>query len=107
MEAACRHRGVVATPAGGTPDLVEDGENGLLVPEENAAALAGALVRVLGDRALAERLGEAARSHVEAWLTTPEQYARRIRDLVEDVVTARAVGRRSYVPRRATRPTTS
>jgi hypothetical protein len=89
------------------PDLAEDGENGLLVPEENAAALAGALVRVLGDRVLAERLGEAASNHVEAWLTTPEEYARRVRDLVEDVVTARPVGRRSYVPRRAPRPTTS
>jgi hypothetical protein len=43
---------------------------------------------VLGDRGLAERLGQAARSNVEDWLTTPEEYARRVRDLVEDVTTS-------------------
>ena len=86
MEAACRKRAVVATPAGGIPDLVRDGENGLLVPDQDAEALAGALVRVLGDRVLAERLGQAARGDVEDWLTTPEEYARRVRDLVETVV---------------------
>lgn len=86
MEAACRRRCVVATPVGGVPDLVRDGENGLLVPEEDADALAGALVRVLGDRALAERLGQAARRDLEEWLATPEEYARRVRDLVETVV---------------------
>jgi len=44
------------------------------------------LVRVLSDRALAERLGAAARVSVEPWLATPEEYARRICDLVEQVV---------------------
>ena len=62
VEAFCRGRGVVGTRVGGIPDLVEDGETGLLVPPEDAAALADALVRVLSDRALAERLGAAARA---------------------------------------------
>ena len=60
IEAACRGRAVVGTTAGGIPDLVRHGENGLLVPSEDAAALADALVRVLSDRQLAERLGAAA-----------------------------------------------
>ena len=85
VEAFCRGRGVVGSRVGGIPDLVEDGENGLLVPPGNAPALADALVRVLSDPALAERLGAAGRAAVEPWLATPEEYARRIRELVEVV----------------------
>ena len=60
VEAFCRGRAVVGTDAGGIPDLVADGVSGLLVPVGDAEALAAALVRVLVDRGLAERLGEAA-----------------------------------------------
>jgi len=86
VEAFCRGRGVVASRVGGIPDLVTDEETGLLVPPEDASTLADALVRVLGDRPLAERLSAAARVAVEPWLATPEEYARQIRDLVERVV---------------------
>jgi hypothetical protein len=37
---------------------------------------------VLGDRALAERLGDGARAAASPWLQTPEEYARRFRELV-------------------------
>ena len=53
---------VVATRVGGTPELLEDGVTGLLVPPCDAPALAGAIGRLLGDAALARRLGEAARA---------------------------------------------
>ncbi len=86
VEAFCRGRGVVGSRVGGIPDLVRDGESGLLVPPEEPAALADALVRVLSDRGLADRLGAAARVAVEPWLASPEEYARQIRDLVENVV---------------------
>ena len=86
VEAFCRGRGVVASRVGGIPDLVTDGESGLLVPPGDAAALADALVRVLSDRELAERLGAAAHVTVEPWLATPEEYARQVHDLVETVV---------------------
>ena len=86
VEAACRSRGVVASRVGGIPDLVTDGENGILVSPGDAGALADALVRVLSTSALAQQLGEAARRAVEPWLATPEEYARQIRDLVETVV---------------------
>jgi glycosyltransferase involved in cell wall biosynthesis len=87
VEAFCRGRGVVASRVGGIPDLVADGETGVLVPPGDAEALAAALVRVLSDRGLAEGLGRAARAAVGPWLATPEEYARQIRDLVERVVT--------------------
>ena len=61
VEAFCRGRGVVATRVGGIRDLVEDGENGLLVEPGSTRALADALVRVLSDASLAARLGEGAR----------------------------------------------
>jgi glycosyltransferase involved in cell wall biosynthesis len=72
LEAMAHARPVIATPVGGVRDLVRDGENGLLVPPGDVAALAAALRRVEGDRALASRLGAAARLTAEgfAWDTT-------------------------------------
>lgn len=87
VEAFCRGRGVVASRVGGIPDLVEDETTGILVPPGDVRALADALVRVLEDRVLAQRLGTAARPAAEPWLATPDEYARQIRDLVEKVVT--------------------
>jgi len=52
---------VVASRIGGIPDVVEDGVTGLLVPPGDAAALAAALRRVLGEPGLGRRLGEAGR----------------------------------------------
>ncbi len=88
IEAGCRGRAVVGSRVGGIPDVVADGESGLLVPPGDAGALAGALIRVLSDRRLAERLGAEARIQIERWLATPEEYARRVRDLVGKVVTS-------------------
>ena len=85
VEAFCRGRGVVGSRVGGIPDIVEEGRTGALVPPGDAQALADALVRVLSDRELAERLGAAAHDAVQPWLATPEQYAQRIRRLVDDV----------------------
>ncbi len=83
VEAFCRGRGVVGTRAGSIPDLVADGGSGLLVDPDDAEALADAIVRVLGDRALAEQLSTGARSAAAPWLQTSEEYARRVRELVE------------------------
>ena len=85
VEAFCRGRGVVGSRIGGIPDLVTDDETGILVPPEDAGALADALVRALCDGPLAERLGAAARHAVEPWLATPEEYAGAMRELVERV----------------------
>ena len=86
IEAGCRGRAVVGSRVGGIPDVVADGETGVLVSPGDAGALAEALERVLTDRALAERLGAEARIRVEPWLATPEEYARRVRDLVQTVI---------------------
>jgi glycosyltransferase involved in cell wall biosynthesis len=52
---------VIATAVPGLQDSVRDGETGLLVPPRDEAALAAAMVRVLGDAALRERLARGAR----------------------------------------------
>jgi glycosyltransferase involved in cell wall biosynthesis len=82
VEAFCRGRGVIGARAGSIPDLVEDGVSGLLVAPDDPAALADVLVRVLSDRALAERLSNGARAAAAPWLQTPEEYAHRMRELV-------------------------
>ena len=86
VEAFCRGRAVVGTGAGGIPDLVRDGDNGLLVPVDDPGALAAALVRILSDRELAGRLGSAAHASAERWAATPEQFAGRFRGLVDAVI---------------------
>jgi glycosyltransferase involved in cell wall biosynthesis len=85
LEAMARGRPVVATPVGGTPELVTDGETGLLVPPRDPEALAEALRRVLDDPDLARRLGEAARARVAERFTAAEQ-ERRMLALYDDVV---------------------
>lgn len=49
---------VVAAAAGGIPEIVRDGENGLLVPPRDPGALAEAILRALGDAPLRERFRE-------------------------------------------------
>jgi glycosyltransferase involved in cell wall biosynthesis len=61
IEAAAAGRPVVATRVGGTPEVVLDGETGLLVPPDDPAALAAAVVTVLTDCERARALGEAGR----------------------------------------------
>jgi glycosyltransferase involved in cell wall biosynthesis len=65
MEALATGTPVVATPAGGIGAVITDGENGLLVPERDAAALAASVDRLLGDPGLGARLGAQARSRVQ------------------------------------------
>ena len=82
VEAFCRARPVVASRVGGIPDLVQDGSNGLLVQPGDTDGLADALVRVLDERELAERLGAGAHSSAALWTVSPEDFASRLRDLV-------------------------
>jgi glycosyltransferase involved in cell wall biosynthesis len=65
MEAMAAGVPVVSTRLSGIPELVRDGEGGLLVPERDPEALAGAMARIAAEPALAARLGEGARRIVE------------------------------------------
>jgi glycosyltransferase involved in cell wall biosynthesis len=65
LEAMAAGRSVVASSVGGIPETLVDGDNGLLVPPRDEAALASALASLLGDKALRERLAARARASIE------------------------------------------
>ena len=56
---------VVATAVGGTPDLVDDGKTGYLVPSDDAVAMAEAIWRLYGDTANARSFGQRARQKAQ------------------------------------------
>lgn len=64
LEAMAQGRAVVATPVGGTPEIVAEGETGLLVPPRDPRALADAVARLLADPELRRRMGAAGRTRV-------------------------------------------
>ena len=65
LEAMARGLPVVATAVGGTPEAIADGENGLLVPPDNEAALAAAVAGLLHDPPRRRKFGQAARERVD------------------------------------------
>ncbi len=65
LEAMARGLAVVATRVGGNPEVVADGETGLLVPARNPDALADAVLGLLRDPERGRRMGEAGRRRVE------------------------------------------
>jgi glycosyltransferase involved in cell wall biosynthesis len=65
MEAMASGRPIVATRAGGTVDMVADGENGLLVDPGDVNGLRQSLERLLADADLRERMGRASLQRVE------------------------------------------
>ncbi len=64
LEAMASGTPIIATRVGGVPEIVRDGETGFLVPPGDVAQLRDRLSQVLGDPALARRLGDNARQDV-------------------------------------------
>lgn len=62
LQASAARVPVIATRAGGMPEAVRDGDNGILIAPGDVTALAAALNRLLDDAALRERMGEAGRA---------------------------------------------
>jgi len=81
MEALATARPVVSCAVSGVPELVRDGETGLLVPPDAAGALADAVERLAADPALRARLGAAGRALVEQQ-HDQDRNARRVVDLL-------------------------
>jgi glycosyltransferase involved in cell wall biosynthesis len=88
LEAMALALPVVASDAGGNPDLVTSGATGLLVPPRDPAAWARALGQVLGDAELARRLGAAGRALVRRDFTL-ERSAERTEAVYREAVAAR------------------
>jgi len=75
LDAMAASRPIVATKAGGIPEIVADGVNGLLVPPRDARALADAIVRALRDPATGRRMGEAGFARVRERFTVERMVA--------------------------------
>ncbi|HSC77772.1 MAG TPA: glycosyltransferase family 4 protein [Candidatus Acidoferrales bacterium] len=82
LEAMAHGKPVVAARAGGTPEVVADGETGLLVEPGNRAALVVALSELLAHPERGRQLGEAGRRRLEANFTF-ELFRRRLIRLLE------------------------
>jgi glycosyltransferase involved in cell wall biosynthesis len=65
LEAMACGRPVVTTSVSGALDVVQHGQNGLLVPPRAPEQMAAAIVRLLREPGLSEQLGRAARQTVE------------------------------------------
>lgn len=85
LEAMALGTPVVSTPVTGIPEVVRDGDTGLIVPERDPAALAVALRRLLDDADLRERTARAARALVESGYDRRDQ-ARRLRAMHAEVL---------------------
>jgi glycosyltransferase involved in cell wall biosynthesis len=75
LEGMACARAIVATTAGGIPDAVRDGENGCLVPINDASTLAAAIDNLLADAPQRARLGQAARATVQRDFTPERELA--------------------------------
>jgi glycosyltransferase involved in cell wall biosynthesis len=77
MEGLASGRALVASDIAGIPNVIFDGENGLLTEPENPESIAGALLRLLEDDALRKKLGSEARLqalHKYTWRHTGDKY---------------------------------
>ena len=86
LEALALERPVVATSVGGIPEIVVDGETGILAPAGDPDALAAAVLRLLKDRELRSTAG---RRRTHSWLANTTPWRRRPRPW------PRSTGRRS------------
>jgi len=69
LEAMAMRKPVVATTTGGLPEIVQDGQTGLLVPPGEPNALAQAIVSLLQDSTRRVAMGRSGRSRVETLFT--------------------------------------
>jgi heptosyltransferase-3 len=76
LEAMASGMAIVATRTGGTPEAIQDGQNGLLVKAEQPGQLAEAIVRLANDAKLRKHLGEAARETIYSHFTLPRMQER-------------------------------
>jgi len=92
LEAMAIAKPVVATRVGGTPEAVEDGVTGLLVPPRDPKALAEAIIALLQDRERAEAMGQAGRERVERYFSA-ERMVQETEALYEELIREKMASR--------------
>ena len=81
LEAAACAKPVIGSKSGGIADAVIDGDTGILVDPLNEDEIARAIIRVLQDEKLANRLGENGRKRVETGLTV-ENFGEKLKKII-------------------------
>lgn len=94
LEAMAVETPVVATTAGGTEELIEDGVHGLLVRPGDPRTLSDAIARALGDGAASARRAIAARHRIERELSLGHRMER-VERVYAELAAIRGVGRRT------------
>lgn len=76
VEAMAAGKAIVASRVGGTPESVQDGKNGIIIPREDVDALAAALTRLAQDNGLREQFAKAnaLRAKEFSWSAIADQY---------------------------------
>ena len=96
LEAMAMRKPVVVTATGGLPEIVQDGETGLLVPPNEQDALAQAVKWLLRDPVLRRKLGDAGRDRVASMFTVDAMMANLVKGyqtLVGRIGSSQAVAR--------------
>lgn len=88
VEGMLSQKPIIATNAGGVPEIVTDGVDGLLAPLGDAEAMAAAVRRLLDDKALAERMARAGRETAVRRFSV-EAYQRNVRAALDDEIKRR------------------
>jgi glycosyltransferase involved in cell wall biosynthesis len=85
-EAMAARKPVIASAIGGVPEMVEDGQSGLLVPSGDVPALANACISLLKDSDHMQTMGNRGREIAEDRFNIPRQ-ARRLESVYEELLT--------------------
>lgn len=88
IEAMAMAKPVVAFADGGVPEIVVDGQTGLLVPPGDVAALSAGIERLLQNEPLRRAMGQKGRSRVEAMFTA-EEMTRNVEKVYEELLSSR------------------
>ncbi len=92
LEAAAAGLPIVATDAGGTAEVLDGGRTGMLVPIDDEAAMAAAIVRLAADPEMRLRLGQDARTYVESAFGV-ERFVAETAALYEELAAAKGIRR--------------
>lgn len=76
VEAMSSKKAVISTRTGGVPELIHDGQNGILVDKGDADGLANSIAKLVADEQLRDQLGAAAFESVAGldWMRIADQY---------------------------------
>ena len=96
LEAMACAKPVVATPVGGVPEAVVDEVTGILVPPSDSESLAAAMLRLLQDRDLARRMGNAGMRRAQEYFSV-RRLVTEVEALYEQAMTGPVAHRRSML----------